>query len=348
MVDKDYCCSSYLAFRFIADPEMDFFADLHHRSAEIVPVENRIGIHSAEEMDAVLKDVFDELGTRDDKFGILLSGGMDSACLASYMRGADAYTFRFLDGRFQEEELARAEYYAKTYDLKLHYVEIGWDDVEKYLPVIMKHKMAPVHSIEPQIYKAALQAKADGVTCLILGECADSTFGGLDRILSKEWDYDEFVKWYMFIDPKDVLVSPVDMEDTFRPFRQGEKIDYIRFMRTVYAAESESSYVNVFECAGIDYTYPYQRIAMAEPLDLERIRSGDTKYRIRELFRMKYPGYPVPEKNPMPRPVDIYFSDWKGPVRKEFRKDLDMSKFTGNQKWQMWCLETFLNMFDPE
>lgn len=70
-------------------------------------------------------------------------------------------------------------------------------------------------------------------------------------------------------------------------------------------------------------------------MDLKRIRSGDSKYLIRELFRMKCPGYPVPEKNPMPRPVNLYFADWKGPSIKEFLSNLDMSKFTGNHKWQM-------------
>lgn len=49
----------------------------------------------------------------------------------------------------------------------------------------------------------------------------------------------------------------------------------------------------------------------------------------------------------MPRPVDVYFKDWAGPTRPEFRKDIPMDKLSGNQKWQLWCLETFLNTYDP-
>ena len=45
--------------------------------------------------------------------------------------------------------------------------------------------------------------------------------------------------------------------------------------------------------------------------------------------------------------VDIYFENWKGPCRPEFKKDIDLSQFTGNQKWQIWCLERFLNRYDP-
>lgn len=74
-----------------------------------------------------------------------------------------------------------------------------------------------------------------------------------------------------------------------------------------------------------------------------RVRHGEPKYLIRELMHKKYPNIPVPNKVPMPRPVDEYFKNWKGPMRPEFRHDLDMSKFTGNQKWQMFCLERFLN-----
>jgi hypothetical protein len=63
------------------------------------------------------------------------------------------------------------------------------------------------------------------------------------------------------------------------------------------------------------------------------------------LADMKYPDYPVPEKVPMPRPVDLYFKDWQGPTRPEFRENLDMAGFTGNQKWLLWCLERFLNQY---
>ena len=96
------------------------------------------------------------------------------------------------------------------------------------------------------------------------------------------------------------------------------------------------------------YYDPYAKLKMAVPLDLYRIRHGESKYLIRELMKKKYPEIPVPNKVPMPRPVDEYFKHWKGPTRSEFRKDLDMNEFTGNQKWQMYCLEKFLEMNERE
>ena len=54
----------------------------------------------------------------------------------------------------------------------------------------------------------------------------------------------------------------------------------------------------------------------------------------------------MPEKIHMPRPVNEYFKSWRGSGRKEFRNDIDMSALTGNQKWQLYSLERFLNIFE--
>ena len=347
MVDKNYCCSSFLTLRTIDKDGVNFFEGLNHLNATVSPINSRIQVGSAEEIDEQIQKVFDSL--KGEKLGIMLSGGMDSAILASYMPGCDAYTFRFLGGEYQKEELERAEYYAKVYNLKLHYVDIDWSVVESYLPICFEANQAPVHSIVPQIYKAAIMSKEDGCTKLVLGECADNRFGGLDKAISKEWTFDEFIDFYTYVDPKEALVDPVDMTYVFEPFRiKDTYIDYNRFMQTVFARESETSYVNIFKKAQVQWVYPYENLAVRGGLDFERIRRGDTKYLLRDLYRIKYPGYPVPDKLPMPRPVDYYFKDWTGPKRKEFRKDLDVSSMTGNQKWLLWCLETFLNTYDPD
>ena len=55
----------------------------------------------------------------------------------------------------------------------------------------------------------------------------------------------------------------------------------------------------------------------------------------------------VPTKIPMPRPVDSIFEDWEGPKRDEFKKKILMKSLTGNQKWQLYCLEQFLVQNNP-
>lgn len=346
MEDKNFCMSSFLAFRYIEAEGKDFYPGMKHRNIDPIPDEKKTGVESALDIDREIEKQIDSC--RSDKLGILLSGGMDSAILASYMPGCDAYTFRFLGGaeRFNAE-LERAEYYARTYGLCLHYVDIDWNTVLHYVDACMDAKCAPVHSIEPQLLQAALQAKGDGCTRLVVGESSDLVFGGMDGLLSKDWTFEEFKYRYTFTPPEQVLEQPVDMGYLYERYRRGENIDFLSFMDDVFAIESSSSYWNAFSIAQIPYLDPYATLKMKLPLDLDRVRSGEPKYLIRDLFAMKYPGFPVPNKVPMPRPVDEYFAKWDGPKRKEFLPDLEMSKFTGNQKWQLWCLERFLNRNEP-
>lgn len=343
-VDKTYCMSSYLAFRYIEDNEKDFFEGMHHQKMPPIQEEHKTLVRTAKEIDSAIRASLDS--EKNERLGILLSGGMDSAILATYLRGRDAYTFRFLNGTYQNEELQRAELYAQEYGLTLHYVDIGWEVVEAHIDALMERKGAPVHSIEPQILAAALQAKDDGITKMVIGNASDYVFGGMDQLLSRDWTFKSFMDRYMYLNPASILNKSADMSYLFKRYRTGEMIDFLRFLDVVDVEESYNSYYNAFQTAGLPYLDPYMNLKMAEPLDLGRIRQGESKYLIRELFSMKYPNVPVPEKIPMPRPVDSYFQDWAGPTRPEFKTNLDMSQFTGNQKWQIWCLERFLNLFD--
>lgn len=337
--------SSYLAFRYIEKKNVDFYEKIHHRNFIPISEEKRVLVKTADEIGEEIEKSIKNLGNK--RKGILLSGGMDSAIIASYMPGCDAYTFRFLGGSFGKEELERAEYYAKEYGLNLHYVDINWDIVEKSLDIVMRAKGAPVHSIEPQLYQGGLQAKNDGIEIIVIGNGSDYVFGGMDKLLSKDWYFDEFIERYMYINPSDVLENYKDVKYIFEKYRSEEKIDFLGFLDDVAIEESYGSYQNAFEAVGIPYIDPYTYLKMEAKLDLDRVRNGESKYLIRELFSKRYPNIPIPEKVPMPRPVDVYFKNWEGPSRLEFKSNLDMSKFTGNQKWQMYCLERFLNIYEP-
>lgn len=344
MINKEYCMSSYLTFRYVVRDDMDFFDSTSHQIYRLIPDDKRILVSDENEVDYALETQFATI--REKKIGILLSGGMDSACLASYMAGADAYTFRFLGGEYQKEELARAEYYANRYNLRLHYVDIDWNAIQGRLNQVMQNKGAPVHSIEPQIMVAAEQAAQDGIEQMIIGDAADYVFGGMDGLLSKDWKYDEFIKRYTYVDPATVLKEPVSMNEAFEKYRVGDGIDYQALMHEYTDIESFASYKNAFDTAKMPFLDPYEVLKMAQPLDLQKVRNGNSKYIIRALFRKKYPEFPVPQKLPMPRPVDEYFKTWKGPTRPEFRNDMNITKFSGNQKWLIYCLERFLTIFE--
>ena len=345
MVDKDFCLSSYMAFRYIWKDGLDFAEGFQHKNFLPIPDGKRIPVKTSEDIDREIQRQFDALYAKYDHIGILLSGGMDSANLAAYLKpGSHAYTFNSASGEFNAD-VERAKVYCQKWQLQHHLIDITMADYETYTPVVIRHKFAPVHSIEPQIYKAAELAKKDGVQLMIVGESADLIFGGMDKLISPEWTFDGFAARYTFLDPKLVLTNPIDQSALFEQYRTGETtIDVMRFMDEVFAVESSSSYLNAFGVAWLPYYDPYACLVMADPLDMQRVRNGEPKYLVRGLYAIKYPELEIPFKIPMPRPVDTVFKDWEGPKRPEFRQDIPMEKLTGNQKWQLWCAELFLNM----
>lgn len=347
MENKDFCLSSYIAFRYIWKDDMDFYKGFKHSNYKAIPDEERIPVTTSEDIDRRIQEQMDALYAQYSNIGILLSGGMDSANLAAYLRpGSHAYTFVSSTGVF-DDDVKRAAKYCQKFGLQHHLIEVTFDDYKKYAPIVMAAKNAPVHSIEPQIYKAAIQAKKDGVEMILVGESADLIFGGMDKLITPEWTFDAFARRYTFLEPSLVLTNPVPQDELYERYRiDSEHIDYMRFMDEVFSIESSSSYLNAFAVAGLPYYDPYARLVMAEPLDMARVRAGEPKYLVRGLYALKYPELEIPFKIPMPRPVDSIFRDWQGPTRPEFRSDIPMAELTGNQKWQLWCAELFLNLFD--
>lgn len=345
MTDKDFCLSSYIAFRYIWKDGVDFAEGFQHKNYRPLNPDERIGVKTSEDIDREIQRQFDSLYHKYNNIGILLSGGMDSANLAAYLKpGSHAYTFNSVSGVF-DADVERAKKYCAKWQLQHHLIDITLDDYRQYTPVVMRHKFAPVHSIEPQIYKAAKLAKNDDVQLMIVGESADLIFGGMDKLISPEWTFDGFARRYTFLDPQLVLTHPVDQSALFEHYRTGaETIDFMRFMDEVFAVESSSSYLNAFGAAWMPYYDPYACLVMTDPLDMNRVRNGEPKYLVRGLYALKYPELEIPFKIPMPRPVDAIFKEWEGPKRPEFRQDIPMRQLTGNQKWQLWCAEQFLNM----
>lgn len=344
MVDKEFCLSSYMAFRYIWKDGVDFTEGFQHKNFRPVEEKDRVPVRTSDDIDREIQKQFNELYKKYANIGILLSGGMDSANLAAYLKpGSHAYTFNSTSGEF-DADVERAKAYCKKLHLNHHLIDITMEDYEKYTPIVMRYKFAPVHSIEPQIYKAAELAKLDGVQLMIVGESADLIFGGMDKLISPAWAFDAFTKRYTFLDPDLVLTNPVDQSELFERYRQGsDGINVLKFMDEVFSIESSSSYMNAFGAAWMPYYDPYAKLIMADPLDMNRVRNGEPKYLVRGLYAIKYPELEIPFKIPMPRPVDTIFKNWEGPSRPEFLKDIPMNQLTGNQKWQLWCAEQFLN-----
>jgi len=160
MIDKKYCMSAYLMFRGLLDENNKFFENSKTRVA--YRDFYRIPIHDSEELYNHLKKEI-ESASSDGKAALMLSGGIDSTILANFMpKGSKTYTFKcVVPDVVVTDETPIAKANATRNSLDNEVVEIYWEDFDKYAPTLMKHKGAPIHSIEVQIYKAALKAKED-------------------------------------------------------------------------------------------------------------------------------------------------------------------------------------------
>lgn len=346
MIDIKYCMSSFLMFRCIVDKNKRFTDKL---DPFFVPYpQQREPIRSSSNLLNYLKRDF-ERKTENRRCALALSGGIDSAILLQLVpNNTIVYTFKcIVPGVNVIDETNVAKSYLKYArpELEHRIIPIYWEDYEKYIPEILKHKGEPTHSIEVQIYKAALQAKSDGCDMFIFGETADCIYGGHSQLLSRDWTIGDFIDRWSFILPYKVLY---DFEMITEPYERFEDSGYINVPKFLTMFEAEPSlnfYHDACDLAGIELYAPYSETIMDMPLDLERVRRGQNKYIVRDVFSELYPGFKIPPKTPMPRPMNEWLKKWEGPQRDDFWPHCTDS-MTGDQKWLVWVLERYLNMIE--
>ncbi len=330
--------SSFLMYRMV-NP-----LDTHTISDEFP---NRIPITNSHELEEHLRASVTRLPEKN--VALALSGGIDSAILAKFMpEGSIAYTFKcVVPGLQVTDESSVAARYAEECGLQHKVIEVYWEDFERFSSALMIQKGAPIHSIEVQIYKAALQAKKDGMDAFVFGEAADAVYGGLSGLLSKNWSIGEFIQRYSFILPYMVLKNPELPIDPFKRWVKDGIIDPHQFVSNVFIQESVASYINATRLAGIRVVLPYPETYLAEDIDYDKVRAGENKYLVREVFQRLYPNFVIPPKTPMPRPMNEWLKDWNGPERKEFWPNC-IKGLTGDQKWLVWALERYLNICEQK
>lgn len=341
-----FCLSSYLAFRYVAKPGVAWCPGVEPSFPMIREGDQRPVSTSAQIEDA-LGELLAPVQDRKD-VGLLLSGGIDSAILAALLpAGTRVYTIRFeAPGAVDESVWARR--YADACGLRHRTVTVSWPDYLAVTDALMLRKKAPLHAVEVGLMLATQQAVADGVSALVIGNGADSTFGGLDQLLSREWSFDDFVRRYTFLRPEQFLVDPVDLTDIYTPYRLGDGIDVLKFLKVVHGLGILQAFDNAIQAGGCSTIEPFEHLRLEGPLDLHRIRNGESKYLLRELFTRLYPNLPTPEKIPFARPMNHWLRDWHGPLRREFRTDISFNNLTGDQKWLLWCLNRFLDLVEAQ
>ncbi|NVN97991.1 MAG: hypothetical protein HXX17_01615 [Geobacteraceae bacterium] len=343
-VDLDFCLSSYLTFRYVAKPDTAWKHGIIPPFPDAA-AQGKIKVKTAAEVLQQLRSIVAEHADVSTT-GVLLSAGMDSAIIAALMpRGTKAYTIRFTAvDAVDEAPAARAV--AEKLGLEHHVVDVCWGDYLDCMDMLMKHKKAPLHPAEAGLYIASSCARRDGIKFLAVGNGADSTFGGMDKLLSRDWTFDEFVKRYTFLDPVLALGRPVSMLDIYERYRTDTGFNVMGFLKVVHGLGIIQMFENAIHAGGCSLIAPFEELALDAPLDIQRIRAGEPKYILSEVFRTVCPDVEIPAKIPFARPVTQWLSSWSGPTRPEFVKGLDISHFSGEQKWQLYCLERFLNLLD--
>jgi hypothetical protein len=344
MTDYDFCISSYLSFRYVAKPGIAWKNGILPEFPN-VKAQGKFKVKNAQEVLERLRQIM-RVPSHFEGIGMLLSAGMDSAIIAAILpRGTRAYTVRFVADNAIDEAPA-ASRIADKLGLKHSIVDVSWNDYNDSMDLLMKHKKTPLHPVEIGLYKAACVARKDGINMLAVGNGADSTFGGMDKLLSKDWTFDEFVKRYTFLDPFHAVKRPVSVNDIYEPYRWKSGVNVMGFLKVVHGLGIIQMFENAIHAGGCSLIAPFEELVLDAPLDMQRIRAGEPKYILNNVFRSVCPDLEIPVKIPFARPMTQWLNDWQGPKRLEFLEDLAMAEFTGEQKWQLYCLERFLNLLE--
>ena len=197
--DRIYSSSSFLMFRSVIDKRLCFkdgLAEYH-----LNPPSDRISVNNSFELENALRKSVEKALKHSKRTAVALSGGIDSAIIAKLVpKGSIAYTFKcIVPGIEVIDESQKAAQYADECGLEHRIVDVYWDDMVEMAPILMRHKGSPIHSIEVQIYKAALRAISDGCDTFVFGESADVLYGGMSGLLSKDWTVGEFVDRYAYV-----------------------------------------------------------------------------------------------------------------------------------------------------
>ena len=342
MIDKVYAMSSFLQFRAIYDPNIKFAEHLDiPRRVDTEFSKTRKTVNTSEQLYEHIKE-FVEQETVDGKTALALSGGIDSAICAKFMpKGSVAYTFKcVVPGKDVTDETEKAKQFCEINGLEQRIVEVYWKDYETLSAELFRYINAPFHSIDVQIYKAALQAKSDGFDTLIFGQGADLIYGGFDRLLSQDWTLGEFIERYSCVMPYKVLTNFTIVTEPYMKYSTNGYIDLHNFLDNHLFWEDIHSYHNSCTAANIKFAGAYMD-TIHKPLDIARIRRGESKYLVREVFKQLYPDTQMAPKTPMPRPMDEWLESWSGPKRPEFLPNCHIN-MTGDQKYYIWVLERFL------
>lgn len=300
-----------------------------------------VNIKTKKDLDEYLKKYFSELDF--NKTGICLSGGIDSALLASYLpKGTLAFTLKYPETE-GVDEVNQARIYADKFGLRLIEVPVTFQDVLDYQDDLMLQKGEPLSPIEIGLHKMAVRALDFGLENLITGSGADLCFGGLFNLLSKKWTNEEFKERYTFVSPNKVMKVEAEPYDFYKDYNDEPYFKLDEFMLEIYGTATTKYFNNAMKLAGITLKAPYEYIYRDFELDYQRIKNGEEKYFLRELFKERIGDLFVPRKYPLPRPLKIWANYYGEIINKDiFYEDAYERCTRDEEKWLTYSADHYL------
>jgi asparagine synthase (glutamine-hydrolysing) len=150
-----------------------------------IAAEDRSAAEHQEEILRLLRDSIRKRMMSDVPFGVFLSGGVDSSANVALMselmsQPVRTYTVGFTDSdELNELESARAV--AKRFGTDHHEVNIGQQDMQKFLPELIFHQDEPLADpVCVPLYYVSKLARETGTIVVQVGEGADEIFAGYD------------------------------------------------------------------------------------------------------------------------------------------------------------------------
>lgn len=302
-----------------------------------------VSVLSSADLGIALHQRLSELVASHRNVGLLLSGGIDSALIASYLpQGTPVFTIKF-DAGGAFDETSSAESYASKLKLDFNRVIVEWSHYQAFGGSLTQFKQAPLHPVEVALHVAARTAKASGIETLIVGNGADTNFGGMDLLLGRDWTAAEFETRYTFVAPKEVLREPVSQSHIFAKYEENGIFDTQTFLREIHGYGILRAFQNAICSTGIRICAPYEDLQLGTSMDLARIRKGEPKYLLAELFRNRFSASSAPRKIPFVRPMDQWMKNWGGPRSGYFLGDIDLTALSGEQRWLIHALDLYFD-----
>lgn len=346
--DVDSCIREYLAFQHTS---MGWREGVHSRTYleyTECPRTHKVtsghdAVNALKKVSKVWTDNFDP-----SKIGILISSGIDSATVSKMLKPGSYAFFATYKERDTDPEIDRVREYCEINQLNLIVVDVSWEDYDAHVDFLMRIKKAPIHPCEIPVYLCCRKAQELGVEVVFSGWGADTHFGGMDKLLSRDWTLEDFKARYEYC-PR-LPGNNAILNNAYQPFLSNDgAFNTHDFLTFNYHVMTLRSFFYIPEMCGLLHVSAWGYLGLRNNLDLTRVRNCEPKYIIQETFNLLYKDSQlrVTEKLPFTRPTDIYmrlhFDDFEyNDILKSYI-DEHICKLTSQQKWMVYILNRFLH-----